>query len=275
MYIFFPLVILLIFCRTFFKKRISDREAKKIFTAKNIPLKLADLYSDKHRIHYAITGNDSLPTLVFIHGSPGSWGKYMQYMLDEDLLTKYRIVSIDRPGFGFSNFGEALHLAEQCKLIEAVLQKIKNNKPVFLVGHSYSGAVVTKLAADNPDLFTSIIIVAGAIDPAQEKREMWREVLDVKPLYYFIPGVYQPSNTELLLLKNDLLLLTPDLKNISCNVFFIHGDNDKTVPVENVAYGKRMMTNARSIKIDTLHTNDHMIPMSHFTEVKNILLGLY
>lgn len=275
MYLFLALAAMLVFCRSFMKKRISDNEAIKTFASKNIPFTLSNLTVQQHNIHYAIAGNDSLPTLIFIHGSPGSWGKYIDYLYDAELTKKFRIASIDRPGFGYSDFGEAMHLDQQCKLIKAVLNKINNNKPVFLCGHSYSGAVVSKLAADNTDLFTTIIIIAGAIDPAQEKREMWREILNFKPLFYFIPGAYQPSNTELLWLKDDLLLLAPSLQKIICNVIFVHGDKDKTVPIENVFYGKRMMINARSIKSETIQTNEHMLPVTHFEELKKLLMTLY
>lgn len=264
-----------IFSRYFLKKRISDRKARKIFVERDLPLKISDLKTEQHNIHYAIAGNDSLPTLIFIHGSPGSWGKYINYMYDPDLIKKFRMVSIDRPGFGYSNFGEAMHLQDQCKLIEAVLNKIKNDKSVYVCGHSYAGAVVAKLAADDPELFATIIIVAGAIDPSQEKRELWREIINVKPLFYLIPGVYQPSNAELLRLKDDLIKLKSDLDKITCNVIFVHGDKDRTVPVENIFYGKKMMQNARSIRAETLHTKDHMIPVTHFYELKKILLQLY
>jgi hypothetical protein len=46
------------------------------------------------------------------------------------------------------------------------------------------------------------------------------------------------------------------------------------VPIENVAYGKKMMVNAASISVDTLKGADHQIPWKNREEFKNILLGL-
>lgn len=167
-----------------------------------------------------------------------------------------------------------MHLQDQCKLLLPVLQKLKGDKPLYLCGHSMGGPVVTKLAADDPSLFAGIVIVAGAIDPAQEKRETWRHIMQYKPLYWLLPGAFGPSNTELLYLKKDLVPLADDLKKITCPVIFVHGDEDTWVPIENVAYGKKMMINAASIHVDTIHGADHQIPWKNREALKNILMGL-
>src|SRR5882757_1467746 len=105
------ILILLLLARFFiYKLRWSDRQAQRVFNNKNIPLKTCDSIIDGHRIHYAMTGDDQLPSLVFIHGSPGSWINFRKYMWDTELLRKFRIISIDRPGFGYSDFGKAMHL---------------------------------------------------------------------------------------------------------------------------------------------------------------------
>ena len=265
----------LFLCRCVISKtRWSDSKAERVFKSRNVPLKIYDTLIDGRHIHYAVSGPDSLPSLVFIHGSPGSWFHYMKFMWDEDLRKKFRIISFDRPGFGYSNFGEAMHLQDQCKLLLPVLQKLKTDKPMFLCGHSYGGPTVAKLAADAPGLFKTVVITAGALDPAMEKKETWRRVMDKKPLFWFLPGAFQPSNTELLYLKEDLKPLAKDLDKITADVLFIHGDKDTWVPIENVAYGKKMMVHAASISVDTLKGADHQVPWKNREEFKNILLKL-
>lgn len=256
------------------KERWSDDKAYRIFKSKNVPLQMHDTIINNRHLHYAVSGDDNLPTLVFVHGSPGSWMHYMKYMWDEDLRKKFRIVAIDRPGFGFSKFGKAMHLQEQCKIILPVLESLKTDKPMFLVGHSMGGPVVVKLAADNTTLFKTVVIVAGAIDIKQEAKETWRKIMNVRPLYWCLPGAFGPSNTELLYLKKDLLPLQNDFKNITTNILFVHGDKDTWVPIQNIAYGKKMMVNAKSITADTLHGADHQIPWKNREELKKILLGL-
>lgn len=269
------LFVALFLCRCVIcKMRWSDSKATSIFSAHHVPIQFFDTVINGHHIHYAVTGQASLPTLVIIHGSPGSWFHYMKFMRDSAMQTKFRMVVFDRPGFGYSDYGEAMHLQDQCKLLLPVIQSLKTDKPMFLCGHSYGGPVVTKLAADAPDLFKKVVIVAGAIDPAQEKKETWRHIMDYKPLNWFLPGVYQTSNTELLYLKKDLYPLANDLQNIKTDVLFVHGDKDTWVPIENVAYGIKMMTHAHSIQVDTLHGADHQIPWKNREELKQILLRL-
>ena len=276
--IFYSLVLLTIWILLaqcmIMKERWSDKKAYTVFKAKKVPLQLHDTIINNSHLHYAISGSDTLPTLVFIHGSPGSWIHYMRYMWDTALQKKYRMVAIDRPGFGYSSFGKAIHLAEQSKIILPVLQKIKNNKPMYALGHSMGGPVLVKLAADAPTLFNKIVIAAGALDVGQEKKETWRKVMNIKPLYWALPGAFGPSNTELLYLKKDLLLLQNDFAKITCHVLFVHGDKDTWVPIENVAYGKKMITNASSIIIDTLKGANHQIPWKNRVALRDILLKL-
>jgi pimeloyl-ACP methyl ester carboxylesterase len=256
------------------KERWSDKKAYSVFKTKNVPLQMHDTIINNSHLHYAVCGTDSLPTLVFIHGSPGTWMHYMKFMWDSSMRKKFRIVAIDRPGFGYSSFGKAMHLQEQSNMILPVLEKLKTNKPMFLVGHSMGGPVAVKMAADNPTLFKTLVIVAGAIDVNQEKKETWRKIMNVWPLYWALPGAFGPSNTELLYLKKDLIPLQNDFAKITCNVLFVHGDKDTWVPIENIAYGKKMMIHAASISADTLRGADHQIPWKNKQELTDILLGL-
>jgi pimeloyl-ACP methyl ester carboxylesterase len=256
------------------RNRWSDKKAYRVFKTKKVPLEIKDTIINTHHLHYAVCGSDTLPTIVFVHGSPGSWMNYMKYMWDSSMRKKFRIVAIDRPGFGYSDFGKAMHLQEQSNMILPILEKLKMNKPMFLVGHSMGGPISVKMAAAKPTLFKTIVIVAGALDISQEKNETWRKIMNTRPFYWALPGAFGPSNTELLYLKKDLLLLQNDFAKITCNVLFVHGDKDTWVPIENIAYGKKTMINAASIYADTLRGADHQIPWKNKQAFTDILMGL-
>jgi pimeloyl-ACP methyl ester carboxylesterase len=257
------------------QKRWSDQKACRRFHANNTPLEIHDTVIDNRHLHFAVTGSDSLPVLVLIHGSPGSWKQFAKFMYDTALHRKFKIVSIDRPGFGHSDFGKALHLQEQCKIILPVLQSLKSTKPMFLFGHSMGAPVAVQLAASDPRLFSGLVIASGAIDVKQERKEIWRRIMAIKPLYWALPGAFGPSNTELLYLKKDLVPLQEEFKKIKTKVYFIHGSKDHWVPIQNVAYGREMLVNAESISIDTIPGAGHLIIWRNKPELCRVLMNLY
>lgn len=254
--------------------RITDDEAKKQFEQKGLALTLHTVKVGARNIHYASVGDETKPTLVFIHGTPGSWNAFMGYMEDKSLINHFRIVSVDRPGFGYSDFGNVVNLASQSKILNNWLAKINNGKPVYLVGHSLGGPLVAKMAADAPDSYAGLVIISGSIDPDEEKPEKWRVVLYKTPLNYFIPGAFRPSNKELWWLKSDLRALKDDFGKIHIPVYFIHGGSDTWVPPGNVSFGKKMLSNSNQVGELLLPKGNHFIPWTHFKEIRDVLLHL-
>jgi pimeloyl-ACP methyl ester carboxylesterase len=254
--------------------RISDEKARKQFADKGLSASFITEKVENKKIHYVKTGSDTAATIVFVHGTPGSWNAFQQYLMDTDLIKHYRLISIDRPGFGYSDFGEAENLARQSQLMSPVLQQLKNGKPIWLVGHSLGGPMVVKLAADNPALFDKIIILAGSNDPAQEKPEKWRPVLIQTPLRLLVPGSLRPSNQELWYLKKDLVDLQKDFPKITAPVLIMHGNKDQLVPYENAAYTQKMLINAKDVQLITFDGENHFIPWTRYQEIKAELMKL-
>jgi pimeloyl-ACP methyl ester carboxylesterase len=270
------LFIWLVLAQSCMKFRISDSEAKQKFALSNVQLFTETIEVDGFSMHYAKTGNDTFPTLFFVHGSPGSWDAFSVYLRDKNLLSKYRMVSVDRPGFGYSEFGNAKNLDEQSKLISPLLKMLSNKKPIYVVGHSLGGPMAVKLDADNPGIFSGMVLLAASVDPAAENPEKWRPVLYKTPLKYFLPGAFRPSNEELWYLKKDLKYLADDFSKVTCPVWIIHGDKDKFVPVSNADYAKKMLVNAKSVEIKILKDAPHFIPWEPwYKDVKEVLMRLH
>ena len=269
------MLLLIVFAQSCMKFRISDDAAKKIFEKSGTTLITEKVTINDFEMHYAKSGNDSLPTLFFIHGSPGSWDAFSKYMMDSELLQKFRMVSIDRPGFGYSSFGNAKTLAEQSLLITAIVAKLKNNKPAYLVGHSLGGPLCIQLYSDAPQNYQGIVLLAASVDPDEEKPEKWRIVLMNTPLNLLIPGALRPSNEELWYLKKDLVDLKPLFAKIDCPVWIIHGKKDGLVPVGNAAYAKQMLTISPSVNVQILPDANHFLPWQQYELVKKTLFGIY
>jgi pimeloyl-ACP methyl ester carboxylesterase len=258
-------------CMTF---RKADAEMIKQFDQRGVQLSTVTEKIDGRNLHYAKTGNDSLPTLFFVHGTPGSWDAFAGYMQDQELLKQFRMISVDRPGFGYSDFGKPEKLPRQSELMSPLFYKIANGKPIYLVGHSLGGPMIIKLAADNPGLFAGLIIISGSIDPKAEKPERWRPWLYKTPLNWLVPGAFRASNEELWYLKKDLVELKPDFNKITCPVVFIHGDKDSWVPPANIDYGKKLLVNSKEISVTMFPGANHFIPWTRHNEIRQILLQL-
>ena len=256
------------------KYRIPDRKAKEQFSKVGVILNTESIKVDGFEMHYAKTGNDTLPTLFFVHGSPDGWITYKKFMEDKDLLTKYRMIAIDRPGFGYSQFGDAKKLEDQSKLISPLVKSFQNGKPMYAIGHSYGGPVIIRLLVDNQDLFDGLVLLAGSVDPKEEKPEKWRYIMKIPPLKYFLPGAFRPSNTELVYLKKDLKELEKEWEKITCPVWILHGDKDTYVPIANADYAKKKLINARSVDVKILPGADHFIQRERYGEVKAVLMKL-
>lgn len=264
----------LVYAQFAMKFRMSDSKAKKKFAAQGVTLFIETINVNGSDLHYAKTGNDTLPTLFFVHGSPGGWIKFMRYMYDRDLLKKYRMISIDRPGFGYSDFGHVKNLQQQSDIISELLKKIQNGKPVYAAGRSYGGPMIVKLAVDNPGYFSGLVLIAAALDPKAEKPEKWRPIMYKTPLKFFLPGAWRPSNQEIWYLKTELKELEKHLKEIVCPVVILHGDKDGLVDVSNAPYAKKMLVNARSVSMTIIPGANHFVSDHHYELVKDVFMRM-
>jgi pimeloyl-ACP methyl ester carboxylesterase len=268
------LVSYIVMCQSCMMMRTSVIETKAFFEKTKTSYVDSTMMISGNPIHYIKTGSENNPTLFFIHGSPGSWDAFKDYLKDSLLLKQYRMIAIDRPGFGFSDFGKAEDLQTQSEWITTFIKRIDNKKPLVLIGHSLGGPIVAKLATEHPDWYQHLVILSGSVDPSAETPEKWRGVVKTVPLRYLIPGALRPSNDELWYFKNDLAAMKPDLKKITSNITIIHGTKDRLVPFSNVAFMQKAFVNAKTIHVLAIENADHFIPWENYEEIRDVLLGL-
>src|SRR3954467_13140770 len=115
--------------------RKSDDELNKFFAERHIPGKIGYYVTHGRRLRYVTIGNDSLPTLVFIHGSPASMSLYRGRFSDSTILKTFRIFAVDRPGYGYSGFGDPEpSIQKQSEMIRSLLDSVyKAKHPVVIV----------------------------------------------------------------------------------------------------------------------------------------------
>ncbi len=256
------------------RMRISDTNAIETFKKQGLTLLLPTLKVGKRNLHYAKIGHDSLPTLFFVHGSPGSWDAFEAYLKDKDLRQKFRMIAIDRPGFGYSNFGNSMTLPAQCVLIAQIIQQERNKAPFHLVGHSIGGPVIVQLAQNHSENYSSLSILAGSISPFDEPKENWRYIFRYFPTRYLIPGAFRPSNDEILYFKKDLYELDKNYVSLTMPITFIHGDKDNFVTIKNVGYGEKKLSHNPNVHKIIIEGANHFIPWQHYEVIKKHLLTL-
>ena len=158
--------------------RMSKPEIDQYFVSKEHKGTLHRYESGRRVMNYLEVGDSALPLVVFVHGSPGSLSAFIDFMADTALLAKAQLVTVDRPGFGASNFGYAEpSLQKQADLLKPILESHKHQRPVILVGHSLGGPLIARMAMDYPELVDGLVMVAPSIDPELEPNEWFRAPL--------------------------------------------------------------------------------------------------
>ncbi len=103
------------------------------------------------------------PTVLFVHGASGS-------LLDqhnafaEPIRGKARALFIDRPGYGYSERGDADDPAKQAARYVALMDELGVEKTV-LVGHSLGAASVAAFGVLYPERVSGIVFLAPATHP--------------------------------------------------------------------------------------------------------------
>ena len=114
---------------------------------------------DGTRMHAVVRGEG--PDVVLIHGASGSARDFTFDLMDR-LATDWRVIAIDRPGFGWSDLPDAdPDLGVQARLIRGTAQALGAEQPVVL-GHSYGGAVALRWALDYPDDIAALVPLSAA-----------------------------------------------------------------------------------------------------------------
>ena len=239
--------ILLIFIFYFFTIRMEwakfryDPQVLKQLITENTqmePLILQKDFEGKSMQYFQVGEHKKAPIVAFVHGSPGSLADYKTYLADPELAEKSTMISIDRLGFGFSDFGTTEpNLAMQAKSVASILETFKNNK-IILVGHSLGGPVIAKTVMDFPHLIDASLLIAPSISPEHEPSNNWRKILNWKIFQWLTPPAMRVCNQEIIPLKEELEKSMEGWENIKTPVTVIQGENDRLVPKGNADFAE-------------------------------------
>lgn len=229
----------------FRKWTLSPQQIEQRFADK--PLKPIPFAVDTlgRRLAWHQIGHDTLPLLLLIHGAPGSWYGYLNLMEDPELQRYFQMVSVDRPGYGASDYGHPLNsLEDQSRMLHAVLERYKHCRPIIVLGRSYGSPIAAQLAADYPELVDACVMLAPAIDPRLEKFWWFSPIGLLDGVRNLLPDALNVATDEKYSHRRELRKLEQLLPKISTPTTVIQGGDDDLVDPRNILYAEKMLQNA-------------------------------
>lgn len=100
------------------------------------------------------------PPLLLIHGLAGQM-RHFTYGVTRRLSREFRVVSIDRPGSGYSVRPSSMSadLSAQAAAIASLIDAMQLG-PVWVAGHSLGGAIALTLAVEHPRCVSGLALIA-------------------------------------------------------------------------------------------------------------------
>lgn len=234
-----------------------------------------------HQLHYVSNASrdQQRPVVVFIHGTPGNWSAYSRYFLDPALNDQYRLIAIDRPGWGESGYsGQTLptHLQLQSNEIGPMLKDIWQNngqQKLLIVGHSLGASLAPLLAVDYAKIIAGTLMLAGDVSPQLASPRWYNRLVDWLP-NSLVPEKWQNSNDEVLHLAESLHNIRYKFAQLSSPLILLQGQQDTLVTPKNAQLAATLFRNTAP-QVEWLEEAGHIIHMTHPEAVKQAIDRLH
>jgi pimeloyl-ACP methyl ester carboxylesterase len=120
---------------------------------------------DGVRLHYLEQGEG--PVLLLLHGNVVTADDFRMSGLLERLAETYRVIAIDRPGFGYSDRPRDTTWTPeaQAELLHKAMRQLGADEYLVL-GHSWGTLVALAMALQQPDLVRGLVLLSGYYYPS-------------------------------------------------------------------------------------------------------------
>ncbi len=211
---------------------------------------------DGYNISYKITGPEDAETVILLQGWGTDLGVYDS--VANAINEKYRFVQFDLPGFGASDEPrEAWNVDAYadffCKFMQAL-----DIKKATLIGHSYGGRIIIKLASRESipfEIKNIVLIDSAGIMPKRSLKQRYKirkykiikKIVNVKIIYALFPELIDDWKSSqgsadyrnaspmmrqcmVMAVNEDLTELLPKIKQ---DALLIWGDKDTATPISD------------------------------------------
>jgi len=260
-YLFLLLIGIFIFTFDFLKMRMSNEALFQHLKSNPFGYEAKINYhiEDNAQIRYVEIGSDSLPLVVFVHGAPSSSAFWRDFLVDSTLLSNAKLLAVDRPGYGYSNFGRPeTSVQRQAELISKVIRsKRKQHQQIIVHGSSYGGTLCARLAMDYPELVDGMLLQSASVAPGKEKTYSISYWTSHWTLSWAVPGALHVANNEKLSHERELNHMQPLWDNIKSATIVLHGLADSLIYPENALFAKEKLVNASFLDVQMLKDRGH------------------
>ncbi len=241
--------------------RTQDDDITAYFKKRKQEIKIGYYETHGREIRYATTGADSLPTLLLIHGAPSSMSVFNQLMTHKHLVNKFQIFVLDRPGYGYSGFGEPVtSIRQQSEMIRPILDSLRSSRnQVIVLGVSYGGPIAARLAADYPDLVDGLVLGAPAIAPGEEKVYLISHLMRYSMTNWIFPKVLNVATAEKFSHRKELEEMQHIWANLTKPIIYVQGENDELVYTSNAKFIEKKAVKVPFLKIMMIPGQPHFL----------------
>ncbi|GAB3714037.1 hypothetical protein GCM10027592_53530 [Spirosoma flavus] len=219
-------------------------------------------------------GDTTLPVVLFIHGAPSSLSFFNEFFKDTTLLNRAQLVAVDRPGYGYSDFGFVeTSIIKQAELLQPLIERYRKAPFLMVVGSSYGGSVTARLAMTNPERINHVVFVSSALGPGLERTYPISYFANSPLIRWGVPPLLRLANDEKLAHRQALEAMLPDWPRIRANITMLHGQRDELVYPTNVTFAQHHLINAQ-VKQFLLPENRHDIVFNKREYMTQIILDI-
>mgnify|MGYP001980086863 CR=1 FL=1 len=254
------------------EQRIDDQSLTNDFNKSNINLNLHD--SNKIRA-WKTKGFKRENAIVFIHGAPGSGDQFNIYLKDSLLRNVADIITLDRPGYGYSNYGNPqTNIQKQAESIfNTIYQIADSTQHIILVSHSFGGPIASYIGIRHPNKIKGHLMLNPVMDPESEPMFWFSGAPLWWPIKYISSGAMKVAAHEKISHPEELESLSHLWTKSKIPTIMIQGRKDWLAPFENAQFVKDHF-DPDFIKVKILDESSHFVPFNQTDYVIEQILEL-
>jgi len=250
-----------IFFSSCLRIRMNDKKIYRFFEETGFEPEI--FYYQKHdrQMRYIKVGSESEVLLFLLHGSPGSIKTVTDLLEDSLLLHQTTMIAVDKPGYGFSDFGKAeTSLEKQVELISPILEKYQEDfEKIIIVGSSYGGSLAVRLTMEKPEWVDGLVLAAASVAPKEEKIYWFSYPARWIIIRWFVPKTLKLANKEKFAHEEELNKMIPLWENIEIPVVILHGKEDGLIYPTNPKFAEEKLINSPSVEVIMFDSQNHFV----------------